>query len=205
MASAGSAARPTKPAPDEEASFLCRKIDRNSFFIRQLFLRKELPMPLKLEGSCRCRSVAFSVDSHAPVPFMRCYCSICRKTAGGGGYAINLHADKQTLEVRGHTAVFHAKISNGHDRCRTSTGERHFCAACGSALWVFSPEYPSLVHPFASAIDSDLPQAPSLVHMMLSSKASWVEPQIGPDDRCFDEYPENALEEWHRDHGLWID
>jgi len=23
---------------------------------------------------------------------MRCYCSICRKTAGGGGYAINLGA-----------------------------------------------------------------------------------------------------------------
>ena len=35
---------------------------------------------MKLEGSCHCGAVRFSVESHEPVPFMRCYCSICRKT-----------------------------------------------------------------------------------------------------------------------------
>ena len=43
---------------------------------------------MKLTGSCHCGSVRFTVESAQPVPFMRCYCSICRKTAGGGGYAI---------------------------------------------------------------------------------------------------------------------
>ena len=47
---------------------------------------------MQLEGSCHCQAVRFSVESHEPYPFMRCYCSICRKTAGGGGYAINLGA-----------------------------------------------------------------------------------------------------------------
>lgn len=162
-------------------------------------------MPLKLEGSCRCGAVRFSVESHAPVPFMLCYCSICRKTAGGGGYAINLHADMGTLKAEGRTAVFHAEIDDGEGGCRVSSGERHFCGGCGSALWVFSPDYPELVHPFASAIDTKLPKAPSRVHMMLGSKAEWVEPVIGPDDACFDEYPEHALEDWHRARGLWID
>ncbi|MBO9498714.1 MAG: GFA family protein [Novosphingobium sp.] len=162
-------------------------------------------MPLTLEGSCRCGAVRFSVDSHAPVPFMRCYCSICRKTAGGGGYAINLHADAATLEVDGETAVFHAAIADERGHCETSTGERHFCPKCASALWVFSPEWPELVHPFASAIDSELPKAPSSVHLMLGSKASWVEPRIGPDDACFEEYPDVTLEQWHRARGLWID
>ena len=37
---------------------------------------------MQLEGSCHCRKVKFTVDSAEPVPFMRCYCSICRKTAG---------------------------------------------------------------------------------------------------------------------------
>lgn len=161
-------------------------------------------MPLKLNGSCSCGKIRFSADSHAPVPFMRCYCSICRKTAGGGGYAINLLADRQTLKVDGNTAVFHAVLEDGQGRCRVSTGERHFCAACASALWIYSPEYPELLHPFASAIDSELPQPPSLVHMMLSSKAGWVKPEVGPDDACFEVYPNNALEEWHRKHGLWI-
>lgn len=156
-----------------------------------------------LEGSCRCGQVRFTVESRAPVPFMRCYCSICRKTAGGGGYAINLHADKPSLRVQGETAIFHAPLDDGEGGCEISTGERHFCATCASAMWVYSPEYPDLLHPFASAIDSDLPRPPSLVHMMLGSKANWVEPQIGEDDQCFEEYPDVGLEDWHRARGLW--
>jgi len=162
-------------------------------------------MPLRIEGSCRCGAVRFSTDSHAPVPFMLCYCSICRKTAGGGGYAINLHADRNTLTVDGETAVFHAGLGDGRGGCELSSAERHFCALCASALWVFSPEYPDVFHPFASAIDSDLPKAPSSVHMMLGSKAPWVEPLIRPQDQCFEDYPDEALEEWHRARGLWVD
>ncbi|HEU4458014.1 MAG TPA: GFA family protein [Methylibium sp.] len=162
-------------------------------------------MPLKLEASCRCGKVRFSAESHAPVPFMRCYCSICRKTAGGGGYAINLHADKRSLRVEGETAVYRAELADVHGACRVSGGERHFCAACATALWMFDPTYPELFHPFASAMDSALPKAPSSVHMMLASKARWVEPAIGAGDRCFDGHPEATLEDWHRERGLWVD
>lgn len=35
-----------------------------------------------LEGSCHCGAVRFTVHSKHPVPYQRCYCSICRKTAG---------------------------------------------------------------------------------------------------------------------------
>ena len=47
-------------------------------------------MAKKLEGSCRCGAVEFSVLSHTPYPYQLCYCSICRQTAGGGGFDINL-------------------------------------------------------------------------------------------------------------------
>jgi hypothetical protein len=40
--------------------------------------------------------------------------------------------------------------------------------------------------------------------MMLSSKAVWVEPEIGPEEQCFEDYPDDALEDWHRAHDLWI-
>ena len=56
---------------------------------------------MHLEGSCRCGAVTFSCDSHAPVPYQLCYCTICCKTAGGGGYAINLSAVSSTLKVEG--------------------------------------------------------------------------------------------------------
>lgn len=67
---------------------------------------------MRLGGSCHCGRVRFSVHSSHPYPFNRCYCSICRKTAGGGGYAINLGADFSTLKVEGeeHISVYQALI-----------------------------------------------------------------------------------------------
>ena len=154
---------------------------------------------MQLEGSCYCGAVKFSVAAYAPVPFLRCYCSICRKSAGGGGYAINLGAKAATMKVTGekNIGVFHAVIDG-----KESEGRRHFCKKCGTALWVFDPRWPDLIHPFASAIDSDLPVPPQHVHMMLGSKANWVEPQVKKGDDQFQEYPEQSLEDWHKAHHL---
>jgi hypothetical protein len=65
---------------------------------------------MKLNGSCHCQSVQFEVESYTPYPFMLCYCSICRKTAGGGGYAINIMGQAETLHVDGqrHVQIYHA-------------------------------------------------------------------------------------------------
>ncbi|WP_313085261.1 GFA family protein [Pseudomonas sp.] len=160
---------------------------------------------MKLEGSCHCQAVQFSLESGEPYPFMRCYCSICRKTAGGGGYAINLGGDHRTLKVEGreHLGVYQARMVDADTgACRTSDGQRHFCTLCGSALWLWDPNWPDLVHPHASAIDTELPTPPESTHLMLASSAAWVEPQIGPDDRCFDEYPDESLAQWHQRLGL---
>ena len=164
-------------------------------------------MPTKLDGSCRCGAVRFSVTSHTPVPYQLCYCSICRKQQGGGGYAINLGADATSLTVEGEEqlGLYRARIEDDeHPTCKLSSGERRFCRECGSALWLFDPDWPELVHPFASAIDSELPPPPSRVHLMLKYKAGWVEPAIGPDDALFDLYPEKSIEDWHQDEGAWV-
>ena len=58
-------------------------------------------MAMLLEGSCRCGAVRFSLDSHTPYPYQRCYCSICRKSAGGGGYAINIMGVAADAQGRG--------------------------------------------------------------------------------------------------------
>lgn len=154
---------------------------------------------MRLDGSCHCGAVRFRVESPHPYPYQRCYCSICRKTAGGGGYAINLGARANTLEVDGaeHRRIYHAVIDG-----EESSAERHFCGRCGSALWVFDPGWPELVHPFASAIDSELPIPPERVHLLLDSKAGWVEVEARDNDRCFAAYPEESLAEWHRRLGL---
>ena len=142
----------------------------------------------------------FSVESREPVPFMRCYCSICRKTAGTGGFAINLGADHATLKVDGieNVSVYRATMQDG----QPSSGHRHFCKLCGTALWLWDPTWPELVHPHAGAIDTPLPVPPSVTHMMLSSKPDWVEAHVKPGDEPFDAYPQESLAQWHRRHGV---
>jgi hypothetical protein len=165
-------------------------------------------LPLELKGSCRCGSVHFEVQSHTPVPSMLCYCSICRKQQGGGGHAINLGANYGTLKVDGqkHLGLYRAEISDDeHGSSHRSTGERRFCTRCGSALWLYDPSWPDLVHPFASAIDTELPTTPQRVHIMLKYKASWVEPEMRDGDVAFDLYPEESIADWHKARGLWVD
>jgi hypothetical protein len=154
---------------------------------------------MQLIGSCHCGSVRFSVEANAPVPYLRCYCSICRKTAGGGGYAINLGARAETLRVEGekNITMFHARIDG-----EESPAERRFCSTCGSALWVWDPRWPELVHPFASAIDTPLPEPSESEHMMLDSKANWVPVERRSTEKQHREYPSQSLEEWHRAHGV---
>ncbi|WP_311223211.1 MULTISPECIES: GFA family protein [unclassified Acidovorax] len=153
---------------------------------------------MHLEGSCHCGAVRFSVTAHEPVPFMRCYCSICRKTAGTGGYAINLGADRKTLQIEGaeHLAVYRAVMPDGS----RSPGERNFCQRCGTAMWMFDPRWPDLVHPHAGAVDTPLPPPPASTHMMLKYKPDWVDAHVGSQDETFDEYGQESLAEWHRRH-----
>jgi hypothetical protein len=164
-------------------------------------------MPLLLEGSCRCGAVGFTVSSHTPYPYQLCYCTICRKTAGGGGFAINIMGDVRTLKVKGRRAIgiYRAEIADEAGKCETSTGQRNFCRKCATALWLFDPGWPELMHPFASAIDTPLPIPPARTHLMLRYKASWVEPVIGPNDLTFDLYPKESIEAWHKRHALWVE
>jgi hypothetical protein len=37
---------------------------------------------------------------------------------------------------------------------------------------------------------------------MLGSKAPWVPVETGPDDKCFDGYPEESIADWHQRLGL---
>ena len=163
---------------------------------------------MQLTGSCHCGSVRFTVRAAHPVPFMRCYCSICRKTAGSGGFAVNLGADASTLKVlkgkrqlRVYRALLPAEPSDGL-QARHSSAQRNFCSRCGSALWLWDPRWPELVHPHAGAIDTPLPKPPEHVHIMLGGKPDWVAVEGAAGDARFDAYPDVSLARWHEQRGL---
>ena len=148
---------------------------------------------MKLKGSCHCGAVRFSMESETPYPYLHCYCSICRKTAGGGGYAINIMGKAETFRKRGRTRVYRASRGGG---------ERHFCPRCGSALWLWDKSWPQWIYPFASAIDARLPVPKERQHVLLDSKANWVRVPKGRREKRFREYPREAIIDWHRKRGL---
>ena len=150
---------------------------------------------MKLNGACHCGKVKFTVNSKHPYPYNLCYCSICRKTAGSGGFVINLSAEYKTLEVQGreHITVYHAKIGD-----KVSPAERYFCKHCSANLWLYDARWPEQVHPFAGAIDSELPIPPERTHLMLGSKANWVNAPINEGDKQFQEYPDESIAAWHQ-------
>ena len=159
---------------------------------------------MHLEGSCHCGAVRFSLEAQSPVPFMHCHCSICRKTAGSGGYAVNLGGHANTLKVRGekNLGLYHAVMREPGQRATRSKAERRFCLKCGSPLWLWDPRWPELVHPHASAIDTPLPKPPEVVEAALEFAASWVDVPQGPGHVQCATWPNESLEEWHVRHGL---
>ena len=142
-----------------------------------------------LKGSCHCGAVSFTVNSHTPYPFMLCYCSICRKTQGGGGCSINIMGLNKSLKVTGkkHLKFFRARVDDPDrpGKKYLSSMKRYFCGRCGSAMYGWDRQWPQWIYPFASAIDTPLPPAPERVHLMLDSAAPWVRIPKGKNDKHF--------------------
>ena len=149
---------------------------------------------LEHTGRCLCGAVRFT----ATLPSLfcaHCHCSMCRRNHGAG-YVTWFGVSPERLAVlRGEDVLVH-HASSEH-------GSRSFCGRCGSALWVWDPSWPGLIHPFASAIDTPLPKAPERVHLMLGSAASWVPVPHGKRESHFDEYPADSIEDWHKARGLY--
>ena len=161
---------------------------------------------MNIEGSCYCESVKFSAISHTPYPYMRCYCAFCRKTSGSGGYGINIMAQAGSLNVQGRdNLVIHHGMQHDPDTddLIPSEGKRFFCRRCGSPLWAADPRWPDWIYPYASAVDTLLPQPPEIVHIMLEFAASWVEVPAGEGHCHFNRYPDESIEQWHVRHGLY--
>jgi len=156
---------------------------------------------MRLEGSCHCGKVRFSLDAPEPVPYLRCFCSICRKTAGSGGFGINLGARVAAMMIEGEEHIRVYDPVGG----RTDGSGRRFCGHCGSPLWNWDATWPDLIHPHAGAIDTPLPAPPAHVDIMLDSMVNWARTGLAEPERAFDDYPDEALADWHQRHGLASD
>lgn len=160
---------------------------------------------MRLEGSCHCGKVRFSAESKTPYPFSLCHCSICRKLAGGGGFAINIMAETGSMEIDGeeNLSVYRSALNDRdvYDDDGLGFSRRHFCKHCGTMMWNHNSRHADWIYLFASAVDTPLPTPPEVRHIMVKHKAPWV---VIPDgDQQFDQYPDESIEEWHKNRGLF--
>jgi hypothetical protein len=87
------------------------------------------------------------------------------------------------------------------ERC---SSERNFCSNCSTMLWLWDHHWPELIHPFASAIDTELPEPAEMVCVMESSKPTWMRWPEGKKS-THTLYNKDSLEEWHKKHGYFVE
>ncbi|PYH81970.1 hypothetical protein BO82DRAFT_354136 [Aspergillus uvarum CBS 121591] len=163
-------------------------------------------MPMTLEGSCQCGAIEFSLQSSTPVPYQLCACSICRKVGGYSG-SVNLGGIANSLEIKkGKDLIkkYSAIKARGTDQEEVCSSERNFCSNCSTMLWLWDKQWPELIHPFASAIDTELPVPDEMVCIMAGSKPTWARWPEGKK-QVHEEYPSDSLEEWHKKHNLFFE
>ncbi|PGH27390.1 hypothetical protein AJ80_00868 [Polytolypa hystricis UAMH7299] len=163
-------------------------------------------MPMTLNGSCQCGGVEFTLQSHTPVPYQLCACSICRKIGGYSG-SVNLGGIASTLTVhKGQDLVkkYTAVKARGLPTESMCSSIRNFCSNCSTMLWLWDHHWPELIHPFASAIDTELPVPEEMVCIMNGSKPAWVRWPEGKKS-VHETYGETGLDEWHKKNGAWVE
>ena len=150
---------------------------------------------MRLEGSCECGGVRFTVASRTPYPYRICSCRRCRKTAGSIGAAANVLAEADTLRITGELTP--TRYEHPDEPVVLS-----FCARCGSPLLLEIPAFPQWVYPFASAVDTPLPRPPEFVFVRTGERPPWS-PQIGSStDPHFETNTDESMVDWHRRLGL---
>jgi hypothetical protein len=142
------------------------------------------------------------VLSETPVPFLFCFCSICRKT-GGAAFGCNVMGIRDTLEVTGTRSLrfFNARVREAGKRTVVSEAKRWFCAACGTHLYLTDDRWPTGVWPYVSAIDTPLPVPARPISMMTRFRPKWVPSWMLSHGPKYARYPDLSVAGWHEREG----
>jgi hypothetical protein len=98
-----------------------------------------------------------------------------------------------------------ATKDRGKPNAKKCTSERNFCSNCSSMLWLWDKSWPELIHPFASAIDTDLPVPEEMVCVKADSKPAWVRWPEGKKTVHEHYNGETSIEGWHKERGVFME
>lgn len=72
-------------------------------------------------------------------------------------------------------------------------------------LWLWDHHWPELIHPFASAIDTELPAPDEMVCVKDNSKPKWVRWPEGKKKVYQNFGSDGSIDEWHKKHGVFVE
>ena len=114
-------------------------------------------------------------------------------------------AASPTLKIEGeeNLSVYRSSLNDreAYEEDGLGSSRRSFCKHCGTMMWNANPKHGDFVYLFASAVDTPLPTPPEIRHIMVAHKAPWVE--VPDNEQRFDQYPDEGIEDWHKNRDLY--
>ena len=99
------------------------------------------------EGGCLCGAIRYRVKD-SPLRAGVCHCTFCQRRTGSA-FGINVHFDKENVEVTGDglkTFEHHSDESNRWVRV-------HFCDRCGTTVMVSVEKHPGIRFVMGGTLD----------------------------------------------------
>jgi hypothetical protein len=121
-------------------------------------------MNKKVEGSCLCGSVIFTIE----LPSLwcaHCHCSMCQR-GSGSAFVTWVGVPTERLVVHRGEALRWIESSPG--------AERGFCGGCGSPMFFRSARWPGEVHVTLANLKSAIDRAPQM-HVFYDTHVDWVQ------------------------------
>ena len=103
-------------------------------------------MPLN-HGGCLCGAVRYATASK-PIRVTFCHCKFCQR-ATGSAYMVEPIFEKTLFEIASGTPAIYALASNGSGKQVTI----HFCATCGTKLFLAFERFPGVVGVYGGTFD----------------------------------------------------
>ena len=120
----------------------------------------------ELNGGCLCGTVRFRLNS-APFDAGWCHCRTCQLNSGAPAMAFASVKHDHWVAIAGAEAVKTVRTS--------SFGQRSFCEACGTPLYVRVDHQPDTLDFSIVTLDDPDAIAPAF-HIFWGSKVGWFDP-----------------------------
>jgi len=124
-----------------------------------------------MEGRCLCGEIAYAAEGEPSVVTV-CHCRFCQR-ATGAAYLVDALFKRERFRVTKGQAQVYDHVSAGSGQ----SVHIHFCARCGTKLWMTFQRFPALVGIYAGTLDDPgaFDRSPSRVNYIFTdSAAPWT-------------------------------